>query len=121
MSRFQIKRVYEDSQESDGTRVLVDRLWPRGVSKADADLDEWRKDVAPSNELRKWFAQDPEKFSEFARLYREELSESGSGKKFAEDHKSDSMVTLLYAAKDARCNHACVLKDELEQLSSEKP
>ena len=66
----QVRRIYDEAQKSDGTRVLVDRVWPRGVSKDKAELDEWVKDVAPSTDLRKWYSHDPEKFDEFARRFR---------------------------------------------------
>lgn len=113
--RFQIKRIYEKPSSEDGYRVLVDRLWPRGVSKEAARLDEWMKGIAPSPELRKWFDHEPGKFDDFKKRYETELS----GKKElidklmnkAEDHP----VTLLYAAKDETHNHAIVLKDFLEK------
>ena len=76
----QVRRIYDEAQKSDGTRVLVDRVWPRGVSKDKAELDEWVKDVAPSTELRKWYSHDPEKFDEFARRFREELKGDDAAK-----------------------------------------
>ena len=75
MNTIKIKRIYEDPSENDGYRILIDRVWPRGVSKEDAKLDDWKKDIAPSNELRKWFDHDPDKFGEFAKRYRKELED----------------------------------------------
>lgn len=111
---FKIKRIYEDPSEDDGYRILVDRLWPRGVSKEDARLDEWLKEIAPSTELRKWFDHDPDKFEDFKKRYETELSE----KKVLIDKltiKAENQpITLLYAAKDETHNHALVLKQFLE-------
>lgn len=108
-----LKRVYEPSAESDGTRILVDRLWPRGMSKARAGIDLWLKDVAPSTGLRQWFGHDPQKWSEFAKRYRAELS---GGQALAElealSRRGD--ITLVYAASDALHNGAVVLKEILE-------
>lgn len=115
MVQFQIKRIYDDAAKSDGLRVLVDRLWPRGVKKADAHLDEWEKGVAPSPELRKWWDHDPERMDEFADKYRAELDDSdavGSVLQLAKGHKK---VTLLYAAKDPKVNHARILRDYLAE------
>jgi uncharacterized protein YeaO (DUF488 family) len=121
-----IKRVYEPSDPADGTRVLVDRLWPRGVSKAEAHLDLWEKDAAPSPELRKeWHAEadghDPEHFKAFAADYRAELSSAPAAaaveKLAALAHGSDRL-TLLYGARDEKVNHAVVLREVLlERLS----
>jgi len=104
---FQIKRIYEPPAKSDGLRVLVDRLWPRGVKKTDARLDFWMKDVEPSTELRKWFGHEPERFAEFKRRYKKELSKEA----LAELRKLDKgkTVTLLYGAKDPKMNQAAVL------------
>lgn len=110
------KRIYEKYSPEDGVRILVDRLWPRGVSKAEARLDFWLKDVAPSPELRKWFAHDPEKWPEFKLKY---ISELRKNKKEVEALKAivrkNKVVTLLYAAKDTEHNEALVLKDFLER------
>jgi len=111
---FKIKRVYEDPATSDGVRVLVDRLWPRGLGKDSAHLDHWDKDVAPSPALRKWFGHEPERFSEFARRYREELKSNaalGELRKLGAKRR----VTLLYAAKDPEVNHAVVLLQALSK------
>lgn len=115
-----IKRIYDDVDDSDGKRVLVDRMWPRGVSKERAELDYWLKEVAPSSDLRTWWDHDSERFQEFAYRYEEELS--------AEDHveqvdelidlvHNHARVTLLYAAKDETVNHARVLQDYLRRHS----
>lgn len=111
---LQIKRIYKDPSDEDGYRVLVDKLWPRGVSKKDAHLDEWNKDVTPSTELRKWFDHDPDKFDEFSQRYKGELTQK---KKELHDliERSGSKLTLLYAAKDEVHNHAVVLKGFLEE------
>jgi len=108
-----IKRIYDNPVSSDGYRVLVDRLWPRGVSKEKAKLDLWLKEVAPSQELREWFNHDPEKFKEFAVRYKAELDKNPAVdelKKILKDHKT---ATLLYGAKDPKFNQAAVLSDYL--------
>jgi len=104
---FRIKRVYEKPASTDGMRVLVDRLWPRGLKKTDAKIDLWMKEVAPSAELRKWFGHEPERFAEFKRRYKKELSKDA----FAELRKlgCGKTVTLLYGAKDLEMNQAAVL------------
>jgi uncharacterized protein YeaO (DUF488 family) len=104
---FRIKRVYEMPASSDGMRVLVDRLWPRGVTKAAAKLDLWMKDVAPSQDLRRWFGHKPERFAEFKRRYKKELLPEA----FAELRKlgRGKTVTLLYGARDPEMNQAAVL------------
>ncbi|MCQ0017986.1 DUF488 domain-containing protein [Actinomadura madurae] len=106
-----LRRVYEPPSSDDGTRILVDRVWPRGLSKEDARLDEWLKDVAPSTELRKWYGHDAEKFAEFARRYDAELAEPERAS--ALDHLRElagqGTVTLLTATKDAERSQAAVL------------
>lgn len=113
-----IKRIYEEKEADDGYRVLVDRIWPRGVSKKKAQLDEWMKNIAPSNELRKWFGHNPEKFPEFKRRYKISLAGSVEKqdqlKKLKERLKNET-VTLLYSAKDERHNQAVVLKEILQE------
>lgn len=109
-----VRRVYEDPRSDDGTRVLVDRVWPRGVRKEDLDA-EWLKDVAPSPDLRRWFGHDPAKFAEFRRRYRAEL-EAGEARA-ALDHLRElaaGPLTLLTATKDVEHSHATVLADLLE-------
>jgi len=114
---LKLKRAYEDPAKSDGHRVLVDRLWPRGVSKEDARLDDWMKDVAPSDELRKWFGHDPEKWDEFRKRYFAELdADPEAVAKLAEKAK-EGTVTLVYAAKDEEHNNAVALKEYLEKRS----
>jgi uncharacterized protein YeaO (DUF488 family) len=108
-----IKRIYEPAAEQDGYRVMVDRLWPRGVSKDKAAIDLWLKEAAPSPDLRKWFNHDPARFDEFAAKYREELTNNPAFdelRQLLQDHQN---VTLLYAARDENVNHAVVLRDFL--------
>jgi len=110
---FRVARVYDD--RSPGYRVLVDRLWPRGIKKQDAGLDEWLKDVAPSTELRRWYGHEPDKFHEFARRYRSELKRAPatSGVSHLRDVASRRRVTLLTATKDVERSAAFVLRDYL--------
>lgn len=112
-ANLRMKRAYQPANASDGTRVLVDRLWPRGVSKIDASLDEWMKEVAPSAELRKWFGHDPERWQEFARRYRAELSENGVLLKKLRALARKGRVTLVYSAHDEIHNDAVVLRNVL--------
>lgn len=104
---FRIKRVYDKPAKSDGLRVLVDRLWPRGLEKADARLDRWMKEIAPSQELRKWFGHEPERFVEFKRRYRKELSKDALAE--LRELGKGRTVTLLYGARDPEMNQAAVL------------
>lgn len=109
-----LKRAYESPTATDGERILVDRLWPRGLAKVKAKIDLWLKDVAPSTELRKWFGHDPEKWSEFKKRYRAELK----GKPALSELQALSRqkdITLVYAAKDQSHNEAVVLKQILER------
>ncbi len=112
---IQIKRVYEPKAQSDGTRVLVDRLWPRGLSKEDALLDDWQKDIAPSHELRKWFAHMPERWDEFVTRFQTELQSQDNDDALEQLRSlaSDGTLTLVYAAKDAERNNAVVIRDWL--------
>ena len=116
-----VRRVYEEPQPDDGTRVLVDRLWPRGVSKARAALDEWCKDVAPSDELRKWYGHGPARFEEFARRYRRELEDPGRAEALAHLRAlaSDGPVTLLTATKQTAISEAAVLAAVLTSSAPE--
>lgn len=115
-----IKRIYDQAEQHDGVRVLVDRVWPRGISKDKAQLDHWLKEIGPSKELRKWFGHDPEKYDAFKENYQEELQE---GRQQEELQKlkalvnAYSSVTLLFAAKDEEHNQARVLKDILDRQS----
>jgi uncharacterized protein YeaO (DUF488 family) len=110
---FTIKRIYEHPSADDGYRVLVDRLWPRGVSKVAAELDEWLKDVAPSTDLRVWFNHDPARFAEFTARYDDELAGNPAVDALRARGDGDQVVTLLYGAKDPAINHALVLRDYL--------
>jgi uncharacterized protein YeaO (DUF488 family) len=105
---FRIKRVYEPASPEDGVRVLVDRLWPRGLKKTDVDLASWMKDVAPSAALRQWFSHEPERFTEFKRRYTAELRNNPALPELRKLGKGQ-LVTLLYAAHDPQINHAVVL------------
>ncbi len=110
---IRIKRVYDPPDASDGTRVLVDRLWPRGLRKENAALTCWLKEIAPSPGLRKWFGHDPERYGEFARRYRVELEGDEDEVARLESLMKRGAVTLLYAAHDEAHNHALVLADYL--------
>ena len=114
---IQIKRIYESFDEHDGFRVLVDRLWPRGISKEKANLDLWCKDIAPSSDLRKWFGHKSESFEEFANRYIEELDENQDCvNQIVDICRKNKKVTFLYGAKDLRINHAIVLKDYIQNV-----
>ncbi len=110
---IQLKRAYDPPSKDDGTRVLVDRLWPRGVRKADAAIDEWLKDVAPSHELRRWFGHDPERWAEFRRRYKAELKRNAAAIEALRALARRGRLTLVYSAHDAAHNQAVVLKDVL--------
>ena len=112
---LQLKRVYESVADGDGKRILVDRLWPRGLSKDEAKVDLWLKAVAPSPDLRRWFGHDPEKWAEFRRRYRHELEENVAAVDELKKAIGRSKATLLYGAKDQEHNHAIVLKDFIEK------
>jgi uncharacterized protein YeaO (DUF488 family) len=111
-----IKRAYEESARGDGYRVLVDRLWPRGIKKADLELDLWAKDLAPSPELRQWFGHDPARFREFARRYHAELRREPARSLLAAlvQRAGHSAVTLVYGARDEQHNGAVVLRDAIQ-------
>lgn len=108
-----IKRIYDEPAASDGYRILVDRLWPRGVSKIEAALDLWLRDIAPSPDLRTWFSHDPAKFTEFSVLYTNELEHNPAVTELHKIIAEHPQVTLLYGAKDPQVNHAVVLRDFL--------
>lgn len=114
--RIRVRRIYDDPEPSDGARVLVDRVWPRGVSKDHARLDEWLKDVAPSNELRQWYGHDPDKYAEFARRYREELKDDTRAEAFDQlkELAEKGTLTLLTASKRDEISQAAVLKKSLD-------
>ncbi|NUP57967.1 MAG: DUF488 family protein [Pseudarthrobacter sp.] len=108
---FGVKRIYEPPADDDGYRVLVDRLWPRGLAKAEAAVDLWLKDVAPSTELRKEFNHRPERFADFSARYRHELDSNPAVPALLDLAAAHRHVTLLYAARDTEANHARVLLD----------
>lgn len=110
---FRIKRIYDEPEPSDGYRVLVDRLWPRGVSRERAALDEWLKDIAPSPELRTWFGHQPERFEEFSARYQTELDANPAVEQLRTLSAEHPVITLLYAAHDPAINHALVLQQYL--------
>ena len=111
---IRIKRVYEAPEAGDGARILVDRLWPRGLSKEKAALTDWMKEVAPSTELRKWFDHDPERWAEFQERYRAELKDNPAVEALRR-RAAHGTVTLLYGARDTRFNDAVVLADVLKR------
>lgn len=113
MTSIVIKRVY-DNKEADGTyRILIDRLWPRGIKKTDLQFDEWNKEITPSSELRKWFAHKEAHFEVFAKLYVEELNTKKEEIKRLKYIAQEYSITLLYAAKNPMINHAIILKNYL--------
>lgn len=116
MKRIITKRIYAAPAEQDGYRLLIDRIWPRGVSKKDAKLDEWNKDLAPSTDLRKWFDHKAERFDEFANRYKKELKNKEDVLKQVKEIGEDHQICLLYGAKDEEHNQAVILKSVLENL-----
>ena len=117
MTSIRIKRVYEDFEESDGYRVLVDRLWPRGMRKENLHYDLWAKDITPSSTLRKWYHQNmDENWEAFISAYQKELDNVPDMGSYIDELKKHSAVTLLYASKDSTHNHAIILQSYLEAL-----
>ncbi len=116
MVQVQLKRIYEPPQKSDGYRVLVDRVWPRGMTKDKAALDLWAKDVAPSTDLRKWFGHDPAKWTEFQARYRAELKDRLPALRELIAKAGHGPLTLLYGAKDEEHNQAVVLHEFMRTL-----
>ena len=116
MTQVYCKRVYLPASDTDGFRVLVDRLWPRGIKKENAHVDMWAKALAPSTELRKWFGHDPERFEEFARRYEEELSANAEAGALLKEIRTHDVVTLLFGAKDENHNNAVVLSRILQNI-----
>jgi len=114
-SRIRLKRVYDEPAKTDGTRVLVDRIWPRGLRKDEAAIDEWLKEIAPSTELRKWFGHEPERWEEFRKRYEAELAKNEAAVERLLDLCRKDTVTLVYAARDDEHNNAVVLKELLER------
>ncbi|MBS1754445.1 MAG: DUF488 domain-containing protein [Ferruginibacter sp.] len=111
--KLKIKRVYEKPGKEDGTRILVDRLWPRGLTKEKAAVDVWLKEIAPSTELRKWFGHDPKKWKAFIKRYTHELKQHEEQVSVLKEYLGKGVVTMVYAAKDEDHNEALVLKDWL--------
>ena len=111
--KVRLKRVYEEPAKEDGTRILVDRLWPRGLTKEKAHVDLWLKDIAPSTQLRKWFAHDPAKWPEFKTRYRSELQHNKEQVELLKQALAKGPATLLYGAKDEEHNEAVVLQELL--------
>ena len=111
---IQLKRVYEKPSRKDGVRILVDRLWPRGLTKERAAVTLWLKDVAPSSELRKWFGHDPAKWKEFQVRYRKELRQKKDALMLLKQKSEDRTVTLVYGARDEQHNEAVVLRKLVE-------
>ncbi len=112
-ANVKLKRAYDPAVATDGTRILVDRLWPRGVSKEDAALDQWMKDIAPSTELRQWFGHDPDRWNEFGRRYRTELHNNAGLLRHLRAAARKGCVTLVYSAHDEEHNDAVVLREVL--------
>ena len=120
---IKLKRIYQEKEENDGFRVLVDRIWPRGISKEKARLDLWLKEVAPSTELRKFFGHDPKRFAEFSKRYTEELTKEEEKRRAITQLRmlleTYPIITLVYGTKDEKQNQAVLLKEYLERMFSE--
>ncbi|MCY8044506.1 DUF488 family protein [Bacillus haynesii] len=115
-----LQRIYHENPQTEGRRILIDRVWPRGISKEKANLDYWLKEIAPSPDLRKWFGHDPKKFEPFKQAYQNEIKqhpEKQRGFKELKEMAADETVILLYGAKDERHNHAVVLYEMLNRQS----
>jgi uncharacterized protein YeaO (DUF488 family) len=110
-SNVRLKRAYEAPAASDGTRILIDRLWPRGISKQRADIDHWMKNIAPSTQLRKWFAHDPARWNEFRRRYAKEVRQNGDLIDQLRSLAQQGPITLVYAARDEKHNDAVELRE----------
>lgn len=115
MTSYRLKRIYAAPAEDDGYRILVDRIWPRGVSKEKAALDSWCKEIAPSSQLRKWFGHVPERYDEFRRRYQNELQDNPAMTEFRDLVAGKPRVTLLFSAHDETMNQAVVLRDYLSK------
>jgi uncharacterized protein YeaO (DUF488 family) len=114
---LKLKRVYEAPRKDDGTRILVDRLWPRGLTKEKAKVDLWLKEIAPSTELRKWFGHDPKKWRRFSARYRTELKHHVDQLNLLKSKAKEGTVTLIYGARDQEHNEALVLKQFLQRTA----
>jgi len=117
---IKLKRVYVEPAVEDGRRILVERLWPRGMSKDKIKIDEWMKDLAPSGSLRRWFSHDPEKWQEFRSRYRKELEPKTSELKRLAEMAKRGDITFVYSARDEQHNNAVVLKELLEEIVMHK-
>ena len=111
-----LKRAYEAPAESDGRRYLVDRIWPRGICKAEAEFEDWLKEIAPSNELRKWFDHDPQRWAEFRRRYLSELKQHRDALRELAEQACRKRITLVYGARDQEHNQAIVIRQYLQML-----
>lgn len=119
-----VKRVYETPTADDGYRILVDRLWPRGLRRENAAVDQWAKEIAPSHELRKWFGHDPALWEEFQQRFRRELESSAEAREILDELQRIAVrqrVTLLYAAATPATNHALVIMDVLNKRAQDRP
>lgn len=114
MKNIKTKRVYDPFEKDDGFRVLIDRLWPRGIKKEDAHIDEWVKDISPSDELRKWYSHDPEKWKEFKKRYYNELRDKGDLLSTLANREGKT-ITLIFSSKELKYNNAEALKEYLEK------
>ena len=110
-----IKRIYEPASREDGKRILIDRLWPRGIKKEEAKIDEWMKEIAPTTDLRKWFSHDPAKWPEFRKRYINELKSKSDLVERLRSEATEGTITLLFAAKDPEHANAVVLKEVIEK------
>lgn len=118
---IELKRIHDDAEDRDGTRILVDRIWPRGIRKADAAIDYWPKDLAPSTDLRKWFGHDPQKWAQFRASYRQELTRVPEALSEVLDHARQGPITLVFGARDREHNQAVVLREVLyEEFAAEE-
>jgi uncharacterized protein YeaO (DUF488 family) len=113
--KIKLKRAYDKPSSDDGYRILVDRIWPRGISKEAIKIDEWLKDIAPSTKLRKWFGHDPDKWSEFKKRYFEELKQKNEILTGISDNLDRRTITFVYSAKDGKYNNAVALKEYIEK------
>ena len=120
-SRVWLRRAYDAPTRNDGYRVLVDQLWPRGTRRVDAQLDEWCRDLAPSDDLRRWFGHDPCRFAEFDRRYRVELTGHLDAVDRLTERVDSGRVTLVYGARDSKHNIAVVLRDVIEERRAGRP
>lgn len=117
--QIQIKRIYDPTARADGRRILVDRLWPRGLSKATASVDFWAKAIAPSNELRKWYQHDAKKWPAFRKRYFAELDANPAGVAELREHLGGGTVTLLFGSRETERNNAVALREYLEAIQRE--